>query len=115
MLYLWHRMSAKTPKLQKGLLLIPGKKKNPIPYFCLPKVRHMHNLHNFLSTKTQGDTFVTHADNPTPSPATFNFIWPTGRIQRHYSGGRAEGKKIKNKTTHQPDFFFSLPARNPNT
>lgn len=27
MLYLWHRMSAKTPKLQKGLLLIPSSKK----------------------------------------------------------------------------------------
>lgn len=39
MLYLWHRMSAKTPKLQKGLLLIPGKKKknNQFLIFVFPK------------------------------------------------------------------------------
>lgn len=41
MLYLWHRMSAKTPKLQKGLLLIPSKKKKKrkkkILIFLFPK------------------------------------------------------------------------------
>lgn len=37
MLYLWHRMSAKTPKLQKGLLLIPGKRKTQFLIFVFPK------------------------------------------------------------------------------
>lgn len=44
---------------------------------------------------------------------TFNFIWPSGHIRRHFSGGRAEGGGGGEKKLHINLIFLS-PSRKPN-